>query len=96
MIMRDIEKTEADGQNCGMHAEVLLCPEALTRLSKDWDDLFERDIDAPPYLSRAWISMFVREGRLRGTPLFIVVYAGRKLVALLGLAVHLGDEDVLR
>lgn len=86
--MRDIEKTEADGQNCGMHAEVLLCPEALTRLSKDWDDLFERDIDAPPYLSRAWISMFVREGRLRGTPLFIAVYDDRKLVALLGLAVR--------
>ena len=88
MIMRDVENTKGDWQSHRMHAEVLQCPEALTRLGKDWDDLFERDIDAPPFLSRTWISVFIREGRLRGTPLFIVVYAGRKLVALLGLAVH--------
>ena len=86
-IMRDIENTKSSRQSHRMHAEILRCPEALTRLGKDWDDLFERDINAPPFLSRAWISVFVREGRLRGTPLFIVVYAGRKLVALLGLAV---------
>jgi CelD/BcsL family acetyltransferase involved in cellulose biosynthesis len=86
--MRDIENTNSARQSHRMHAEILWGPEALTRLSKDWDDLFERDIDAPPYLSRAWVSVFVREGRLRGTPLFIVVYAGQKLVALLGLAVR--------
>jgi CelD/BcsL family acetyltransferase involved in cellulose biosynthesis len=88
VIMRDIENTEIARQNRGMQVEVLQCPEALTRLSKDWDDLFERDIDAPPYLSRAWISAFVREGRLQGTPLFIAVYDERKLVALLGLTIR--------
>jgi CelD/BcsL family acetyltransferase involved in cellulose biosynthesis len=86
--MRDIENTEIARQSHRMHAEVLQCPEALTRLSKDWDDLFERDIDAPPYLSRTWISTFVSEGRLRGTPLFFAVYDEQKLVALLGLAVR--------
>jgi CelD/BcsL family acetyltransferase involved in cellulose biosynthesis len=86
--MRDIENTKSARQSRRIHAEVLRYPEALTRLGKDWDDLFERDIDAPPFLSRAWISVFVREGRLRGTPLFIVVYAERKLVALLSLAVR--------
>ena len=88
MIMRDIEDTKTARRSHRMHAEVLRCPEALTKLGKDWDDLFERDINATPFLSRAWISVFVREGRLRGTPLFIVVYAEQKLVALLGLAVR--------
>lgn len=86
--MRDSENTNNTQQSRGMHAELLRCPEALMTLGRDWDDLFERAVDAPPYLSRAWINVFVREGRLRGTPLFIVVYTEQKLVALLSLAVR--------
>jgi len=71
-----------------LQSEILSGKEALAKLAKDWDELFERATAAPPYLSRAWLSTFISEGRLRGTPLFIQVRCGEKLVALLGLAIR--------
>ena len=71
-----------------LQSEILSGKEALSSLAKDWDELFERATDAPPCLSYAWLSTFITEGRLRGTPLFIEVRCGKKLVALLGLAIR--------
>lgn len=87
-IMRDIGNENSGRQNEGTYAELLQGPQALSTLGKHWDDLFQRSVDAPPYLSRAWISTFITEGRLRGTPLFIVVWTSGKLVALLAIAVR--------
>jgi CelD/BcsL family acetyltransferase involved in cellulose biosynthesis len=71
-----------------LQSEILRGEEAVSTLAKDWDELFERASGAPPYLSRAWLSTFISEGRLRGTPLFIEVRCGEKLVALLVLAIR--------
>lgn len=71
-----------------LQSEISSGKEVLSILAKDWDELFERATGAPPYLSRAWLSTFISEGRLRGTPLFIQVWCGEKLVALLGLAIR--------
>lgn len=86
--MRDIGNAKIVRQNEEIYAQLLQGPQALSTLGKHWDDLFQRSVDAPPYLSRAWISTFITEGRLRGTPLFIVVWTAGKLVALLALAVR--------
>jgi CelD/BcsL family acetyltransferase involved in cellulose biosynthesis len=74
--------------NTSLRAEVVNGREALLTIGKAWDELFERCIEAPPYLSRAWTTVFVEEGRLRGTPLFVLAWSGPKLVALLPLAVR--------
>lgn len=60
----------------------------ISDLEKDWDDLFARAVDAPPFLSSAWISTFIREGKIKGTPLFILAWCQSKLVALFPLAVR--------
>jgi len=86
--MRDIGNAKSSRQNEGIYAQLLQGPEALSTLGKHWDDLFQRSVDAPPYLSRAWISTFINEGRLRGIPLFVVVWTSGKLVALLAIAVR--------
>ncbi|MHC4323704.1 MAG: GNAT family N-acetyltransferase [Planctomycetota bacterium] len=62
--------------------------ECITEFREHWDDLFARAGDAPPYLSRPWADTFVREGMIRGNPLFILAWRGAKLVALLPLAVR--------
>ena len=60
----------------------------ISDLDKDWDDLFARAVDAPPFLSRPWISTYIDEGRIKGIPLFILAWYGTKLVALFPLAVR--------
>ena len=62
--------------------------EGISEFSEHWDDLFARAVDAPPYLSRPWASTFVREGSIRGNPLFILAWFETKLVALFPLAVR--------
>jgi len=61
---------------------------AISELAKSWDNLFSRAVYAPPYLSRAWINVFIEEKRFKGTPLFITAWDGNKLVALLSLAIR--------
>jgi len=62
--------------------------ECISEFSGDWDDLFDRAVDASPFLSRPWAVTFVEEERLQGDPLFVLAWCGRKLVALLPLAIH--------
>jgi CelD/BcsL family acetyltransferase involved in cellulose biosynthesis len=71
-----------------LKGEILYGKEAISTIATDWDELFQRATAATPYLSRAWISTFISEGRLRGSPLFILVWRGEKLVALLALAIR--------
>lgn len=61
--------------------------EGISEFGEYWDDLFARAVDAPPFLSRPWLSTFIQEGRIEGTPLFILVWCENKLVALFPLAV---------
>lgn len=75
-------------QSSFLRTEILYGKGAVSTFGKDWDDLFKRCIEAPPYLSRAWVTVFIEEGRLRGTPLFVLAWSGTKLVALLPLAVR--------
>ena len=62
--------------------------EGISEFGDDWDDLFIRAMDAPPFLSRFWIKTFVEEGRLSGTPLFVLAFSGTRLVALFPIAVR--------
>ena len=62
--------------------------EGISEFGDDWDDLFIRAKDAPPFLSRFWIKTFVEEDCLSGTPVFVLAFSGTKLVALLPLAVR--------
>jgi CelD/BcsL family acetyltransferase involved in cellulose biosynthesis len=62
--------------------------EGMSEFGDDWDDLFVRAKGASPFLSRFWTKTFVEEGRLSGTPLFVLAFSGTKLVALFPLAVR--------
>jgi len=62
--------------------------EGISEFGDDWDDLFVCAKGASPFLSRFWIRTFVEEGRLPGTPLFILAWFGTKLVALFPLVVR--------
>lgn len=77
-----------DEHNTSLRTEVIYGREALLTIDKDWDELFERSIAAPPYLSRAWVTVLIEEGKVRGTPLLALAWSGTKLVALLPLAVR--------
>jgi CelD/BcsL family acetyltransferase involved in cellulose biosynthesis len=68
--------------------QVVQDAEQICEFAEHWDDLFARAVDAPPFLSRPWMYTFVREGRLDGTPLFLLAWSGPKLVALHALAVR--------
>jgi CelD/BcsL family acetyltransferase involved in cellulose biosynthesis len=68
--------------------QIIEGPEGISGFDEHWDDLFIRAVDAPPYLSRAWASTFIQEGRIRGNPLFILVWYRTRLVALFPLAVR--------
>jgi CelD/BcsL family acetyltransferase involved in cellulose biosynthesis len=62
--------------------------EGISDLDKDWDDLFARAVNAPPFLSRSWVRTFIRGGKIKGTPFFILAWCQNKLVALFPLAVR--------
>ncbi|MGA2679657.1 MAG: GNAT family N-acetyltransferase [Sedimentisphaerales bacterium] len=77
-----------DEHNAPLRVEVMYGREALLTIGKDWDELFECSIAAPPYLSRAWVTVLIDEERFKGTPSFVLVWSGTKLVALLPLTVR--------
>jgi len=77
-----------DEHNTSLRTEVIYGREALLTIGKDWDELFERSLAAPPFLSRAWVTVLIEEGKVRGTPLLALAWSGTKLVALLPLAVR--------
>jgi CelD/BcsL family acetyltransferase involved in cellulose biosynthesis len=62
--------------------------DSIGTFGESWDDLFSRAVGAPPFLSRPWISTFIEEGRINGSPVFLLAWRGTKLVALLALAVR--------
>jgi CelD/BcsL family acetyltransferase involved in cellulose biosynthesis len=62
--------------------------ESISEFGDHWDDLFDRSVDAPPYLARSWLSTFIEAGRLPGTAVFILAWHEDKLVALFPLAVR--------
>jgi CelD/BcsL family acetyltransferase involved in cellulose biosynthesis len=68
--------------------QILEGAKRILEFGQDWDDLFARTVDAPPYLSRPWISTFIQEGKITGNPLFVLAFCRSKLVALLPLAVR--------
>ena len=68
--------------------QILKGAEAVSEFGEHWDDLFARAVDAPPFLSRPWISTYIEEGLIKGTPLFILAWRKNKLVALFPLEVH--------
>jgi CelD/BcsL family acetyltransferase involved in cellulose biosynthesis len=75
-------------QNEPVGLQVVEGAEAVSEFGEHWDDLFARAVDAPPFLSRPWISTYVEEGRVKGTPLFVLAWCGTKLVALLALEIR--------
>jgi CelD/BcsL family acetyltransferase involved in cellulose biosynthesis len=82
------KKMGEDEQVMSLHGDVILGADNISNIAQDWDDLFKRVPEAPAFLSRSWVDTFVSEGRIRGIPLLIVVWAGPELVALLALSVR--------
>jgi CelD/BcsL family acetyltransferase involved in cellulose biosynthesis len=66
--------------------QIVESAEGISEFGEAWDDLFARAVDAPPFLSRPWVSTFIQEGKIKGTPLFILAWFGTRLVALFPLA----------
>lgn len=60
----------------------------ISEFDEDWDDLFARVVDATPFLSRSWVSIFINEGQLSGIPLFVLAWSSGKLVGLFSLALY--------
>jgi len=75
-------------QNQDIKLQIIGDLEGISGFWKDWDDLFARAVDAPPFLSRPWISTYIEEGKIKGTPLFILTWCGTKLVGLFPLEVR--------
>ncbi len=75
-------------QNQEVRLQIVEGAEGISEFGEHWDDLFARAMDATPFLSRPWASTFIEEGRIHGTPRFILAWSGTKLVALFPLAVR--------
>ncbi len=75
-------------QNQPIDFQVVHGARCVCEFADDWDDLFNRAVYAPPYISRSWARTFIEQDRLPGTPLFILARAGSRLVALLPLAIR--------
>ena len=75
-------------QNQDVRLQIVEGAEGISEFSKHWDDLFARAVDATPFLSRPWISTYIEEGWIKGTPLFILAWCGTRLVALFPLEVR--------
>ena len=87
-----ISKHPCNEENClrkGLIGlQICLGAESISDFTQEWDDLFNRTCDAPPFLSRPWIETFIREGKAKGTVLFMLFWHGTELVALLPLMVR--------
>lgn len=81
-------RPEISQQNQQIVVDIVGGREGISKFAEHWDDLFARATDATPFLSRIWASTFVEEGRIRGTPLFILAWSEKKLVGLFALAVR--------
>jgi len=75
-------------QSQDIRLQIVESAEGISEFGEYWDDLFARAVDAPPFLSRPWVSTFIHEGRIKGTPLFMLAWYDSKLVALFPLAVR--------
>ncbi len=78
-------KSQQDQQ---VNVQIIEGSEGISEFDEHWDDLFARAVDAPPFLSRPWVSTVIQEGKIKGTPLFILAWSGTKLVALFPLEVR--------
>lgn len=88
-----MEQSEKNGPNKNnsqtkLLGQFLCGKENFTKLGKDWDELFARAQDAPPFLSHAWIQTFINHNRFRGKPCLIVVWKDSKLIALLPFSIQ--------
>jgi len=75
-------------QDQKVNLQIVEGAEGIYEFAEHWDDLFARAVDAPPFLSRPWVSTFIREGRIKGVPVFVLAFSGTKLVGLLPHAVR--------
>lgn len=75
-------------QNQQYKLQIVEGEEGISEFGQAWDDLFARADQALPFLSRAWVSTVIREGRIKGAPLFILAWRRTELVALFPLAVR--------
>ena len=81
-------KSEVLEQDQLINVQILESVDSISGFLEDWDDLFTRTTDATPFLSRTWVSTFVEEGRIKGTPVFILAWKDTKLVGLFPLIVR--------
>jgi CelD/BcsL family acetyltransferase involved in cellulose biosynthesis len=81
-------RSEVSQQDQLIDIKIVKGAEDISVFGEHWDDLFARATDAPPFLSRPWVNTFIQDGRINGTPLFILAWSGVKLVALFPLAVR--------
>ena len=75
-------------QKQDVRIQIVQGAEGISEFGKHWDDLFTRVLDAPPYLSQTWVRTFIREGRIKGVPVFVFAFSGIKLVGLFPLTVY--------
>ncbi len=73
-------------QDQQINLQIVKGAKGISEFGEDWDDLFARAVDAPPYLSRPWVNVFINEGQLSGIPLFVLAWSGGKLVGFIPLA----------
>lgn len=76
------------GQNEEVRLQIIENADDISGFDEQWDDLFDRAVNAPSFLSRPWISTYIEEGRVNGTPLFVLAWSGNKLIALFALEVR--------
>ncbi|MHC4072919.1 MAG: hypothetical protein ACYTGS_12945, partial [Planctomycetota bacterium] len=75
-------------QDQSIDLRIIKGAESVSEFADAWDDLFDRAADAPPYLARLWAKTFIEEGKLPGSPLFVLAWCDAKLVALFPLAIR--------
>jgi CelD/BcsL family acetyltransferase involved in cellulose biosynthesis len=71
-----------------INLQIIEGSECISKFNEHWDDLFASATYAPPFLSRTWISTYIEEGKIKGTPLFILAWCEHKLVASFPLSVR--------
>jgi hypothetical protein len=79
---------ESSSQDKQYDIQFLEDAETVSSFGEHWDEFFARAVDAPPFLSRPWISTYIEEGWIKGTPLFILAWYRTKLVAMFSLDVR--------
>ena len=75
-------------QSQDVRFQILESADSITEFGDHWDDLFARAVDATPFLSRPWISTYIEDRWIKGTPLFVLAWCENKLVAIFSLEVR--------